>query len=543
VTRPPEAGPDVAAHREGAPGADPYPAAPPGTAPPGTAPPGTADRAVEAPWHRLDPRMLVVGPLRNLTGLVPFAIVLLVTGQGEVSTLWYAVGAAGLLVLFGVLRWRTTCYRITAERVELRTGVLNRQRRSVPRDRIRTVDTTATLPHRIFGLSVVQVSAAAAGVDGSGLSLDAVSKPEAERLRLVLLARSTVVQTPSAADPAATAPGEELARLRWSWIRFAPLTVSSLVAVAAVVGTAVNLLDDLRVVTGDLVGSAGERVAAHPVVGIALLGVVLAAVAVVGAMALFAERWFGYRLTREPDGTLRVRRGLLTRRSLSVAGERLRGVELSEPLLLRAGRGAQAQAISTGLAGGGEGGALGPPAPLAEGHRVASVVLRAGPVTRTPLRRHPRAALVRRLNRAVFGALALAAAVWLLDETLLGTGRHGVLALVVLLPAGLLLGVDRYRSLGHALTPQYLVSRRGALRRRTVALQRRGVIGWTFRQSVFQRRSGIVTLEAVTAAGDGGYAVPDIGCADAVALAAEAVPGLLDPLLPGERESCSTADR
>jgi putative membrane protein len=303
--------------------------------------------------------------------------------------------------------------------------------------------------------------------------------------------------------------------------------VSSLAAVGAVVGTVLNLADDLGLFSRDLLDSASDRLAAPSVAGVAVLVATVAAIAVAGAMLMFAERWYGYRLTREPDGTLRVKRGLLTRRSLSVAEDRLRGVELSEPLLLRAGRGAQSRAISTGIGGGAQGGALGPPAPVAEGHRVASAVLREGPVTRTPLRRHPRAALTRRLNRAVLTALAMVAVVWLLDEAVIGTGRLGAVALAVLLPVALLLGFDRYRNLGHALTGRYLVSRRGSLRRRTVALQRAGVIGWTFRQSVFQRRAGLVTLEAVTAAGDGGYAVPDIACGDAVALANDAVPGVL----------------
>ncbi len=64
-------------------------------------------------------------------------------------------GIAGLVVVLGVVRWRTTQYRITPERVELHSGWLRRQRRSVPRDRIRTVDLTARLEHRLFGLSVV----------------------------------------------------------------------------------------------------------------------------------------------------------------------------------------------------------------------------------------------------------------------------------------------------------------------------------------------------------------------------------------------------
>ncbi|MGD9525213.1 PH domain-containing protein [Pseudonocardia sp.] len=493
------------------------------------------DLAVETPWRRLDPRMLVVGPLGNLAGLLPFVLILLITGQGDLSRLWYAAGAAVVVVLFGVLRWRTTRYRITDERVELHTGLFNRQRRSVPRDRIRTVDTTAKLLHRLFGLSVVQVSAAAgAGQDDAGLSLDAVGKPEAERLRLALLTRSravSAVPTPAGPQEIAAQQAEELARLNWAWIRFAPLTVSSLVAVGAFVGALFNIVGDVGLSPGDLVDTAGDRFAMSLLLAVLVLVAALVGIAVAGAMLLFAERWFGYRLTREPDGTLRVRRGLLTRRSLSVAEERLRGVELSEPALLRLGRGGQAKAVSTGLSGGGEGGVLGPPAPIAEGHRLAAAVLRDGPVTRTPLRRHPRAALVRRLNRAVGGAVVLVALLWLLDVALFGTGL-GPVALL-LLPLAALVGYDRWRNLGHALTERYLVARHGSLLRRTVVLQRGGVIGWTLRQSVFQRRSGLVTLTAVTAAGDGGYPVVDIAAADGAALADAAVPGLLAPFLAG----------
>ncbi|WP_181781435.1 PH domain-containing protein, partial [Pseudonocardia pini] len=86
------------------------------------------------------------------------------------------------------------------------------------------------------------------------------------------------------------------------------------------------------------------------------------------------------------------------------------------------------------------------------------------------------------------------------------------------LPLAALLARDRYRSLGHALTPLHLVSRLGGLSRRTVALQRTGIIGWTVRQSVFQRRAGVVTLQAVTAAGAGGYRILDVRAEDAVAL-------------------------
>jgi putative membrane protein len=479
--------------------------------------------------------MLAVTPLSGVIRLLPVAIILLLTGQGDVvGRLWVPLGIALLLVLGGVVRWRTTQYRITGERVELHTGWLRRQRRSVPRDRIRTVDLTAKLLHRAFGLSVVQVGAASGSpLESSGLSLDAVSKAEADRLRRDLLDRSRAVTQERQVAP----PVEELARLRWSWLRFAPLTFSSVAGVGAVVAAVFNLFDDLGVDPRDLpaVDDATDRLAAAPIwLGVAVLGGTLLVVAVAGALMLFAERWYAYRLTREATaegGALRVKRGLLTRRSLSVSEQRLRGAEVVEPLLLRAGRGAQTRALSTGLSRDSLGGALQPPAPRAEAHRVASVALREHPelATLAPLRRHPRAALQRRLTRALLPAAAVVAIAFALGLTVpipwLGPSS------LVLLPVAALLALDRYRNLGHQLTARHLVTRHGSVQRRTVALQRAGVIGWTFRQSVFQRRAGLVEVEAITAAGAGGYTVLDVAAPDGVALADTTVPRLLTPFV------------
>jgi putative membrane protein len=93
------------------------------------------------------------------------------------------------------------------------------------------------------------------------------------------------------------------------------------------------------------------------------------------------------------------------------------------------------------------------------------------------------------------------------------------------------LAINRYRNLGHALTPKYLVSRSGSFDRRTVALQRDGIIGWKVRRSFFQRRVGLITLLATTSAGRGAYHVLDVSETDGLRLAEDTVPGLLAPFL------------
>jgi putative membrane protein len=90
-----------------------------------------------------------------------------------------------------------------------------------------------------------------------------------------------------------------------------------------------------------------------------------------------------------------------------------------------------------------------------------------------------------------------------------------------LLPAGLapvcaLLAEDRYRGLGHAVvpatagSPTWLVVRSGSLDRERTCLEAPGIIGWTVRQTFWQRRAGLATVGAATAAGKKLYLVHDI---------------------------------
>jgi putative membrane protein len=529
----------------------------------------------EAGWQRLDPRVLAVFPLRQAGALIPVVGVLLITGRGQGG--WHLVVAlAPVLVVLamGLSKWATVRYRVGGERVELRSGLIHREQRSLRRDRVRTVDLRANPAHRLFRLTVVEIGTGSSTTKEGRLSLDAVTVAEGERLRRELLDRSPIRTTPAAhpasasraggtrpgAGPASATPpgtgpvgaaatgtarpghatpldrtarpvesGVEVARLRPSWLRFAPLTASGLVAVAAVAGTVFRVASDagVDVTSSAALHAAGDEFSTVPlwVAVVALIAAVLV-VAGLGSLAVYLEGWWGYRLTREPDDTLRLRRGLLTTRSLSVEQSRMRGAEVAEPLLLRLVRGARCAAITTGLdAKTSNRGALLPPAPRAEAHRVAAAALllddpAAG--TAAVLVRHPPAALRRRLTRALLPAVALVAAAWALPEL-------GWLwpAALVLLPLAALLAADRYRNLGHALRPDYLVISQGSLVRRRVALQRRGIIGWRLRQSPFQRRAGVATLDAVTAAGAGRYSVVDLPVATAVELVGQVNPGLL----------------
>src|SRR5262249_7068448 len=114
--------------------------------------------------------------------------------------------------------------------------------------------------------------------------------------------------------------------------------------------------------------------------------------------------FWNFRLSRHGSGTLHVRRGLLTTRNTTIEERRLRGVELSEPLLLRSVHGARVLAIATRLRvgrGSDRGGSiLLPPAPRAVAASVAATVIGdPDPLTVALLPHGPRAR-VRRFTRA-----------------------------------------------------------------------------------------------------------------------------------------------
>ena len=170
-----------------------------------------------------------------------------------------------------------------------------------------------------------------------------------------------------------------------------------------------------------------------------------------------------------------------------------------------------------------------PPAPAREAVRVASAVLGAAEPITGRLVAHGSAARRRRYVRAV-GLVLLA----LMVVLIFGLVEHwpaalGLLALV-LVPAALL-AEDRYRSLGHAISTSHLITRSGSLVRRRVAIDQDGVIGWKMRRTFFQRRVGVMTLTAATAAGRQGYRLIDVDVAEAEAVVARCSPRLLEGLL------------
>ncbi len=506
-------------------------------------------------WLRLSPRSLVVRPLTDLVRLLPLLAGLLILHSRAGSDVIWGVLAAAAAVVTGVVHWITTRYRITDERIYVRRGLLNQKVLSVARDRIRTVDVTAHPLHRVVGVCWVSIGTGRNDYrSGQSLHLDGLTRADAESLRMMLLAAATGASTEPAgvrqAEVSASSADDEIVRLRLSWLRFAPLTMTGLVVLGVLFGSVVQISNAANVnlaATGPVKLVVGDFAALSIVqrIGVgaafAVPGYVL--IALMGYVAVY----WNFRLAEYGAGNVRITRGLLSIRATTISLSRLRGVEISEPLLLRAAGGAKCSAITTGLRVGQgaehEGSVLCPPAPRQVAHQVASQLLGVpAELTIGPLLRHGPAALRRRYFRALTAACLLIAGIG--AATWIRQGPAWVwIGSFLLIPAAAVIATDRYRNLGHRLSGEWLVTRAGSFARRRSIIGTDAIIGWRIRQTWFQRRVGLMTLTATTAAGQQHYSLRDIPVDLGLTVAATATADLVKPfqLEPAQPELLADA--
>ncbi|MBW6440072.1 PH domain-containing protein [Actinoplanes hulinensis] len=492
-------------------------------------------------WRRLSVRVVWLDLVRVVISLATGYLGIVVSDE----PVWALVaGACGglLTALLDLRRWQTTRYRITPERVEMRTGWLSRKHRTVARDRIRSVDSSARLLQRLLGLRTVHIGS---GETESSFKLDALDHRHAALVQRELMpGQSSVVLVPAdsdSSDPASTdrvppvtetPTGTVIARFRRSWV---PLNVVSVWAVFAIAGPLFALNWPLRALGVDLTEFGRDLIGWDDralVANIALVLLIAYPLGVVATTVAFLLENGNFQLVRTgtaPDTALVTRRGLLTTRTVQRTDSRMRGIAVDEPLVWRWLRLARTKVLSSGLgaaAGEATGGDILPRIRLAEAHDLAAEILPDGArPLEAALTRHPRGALTRRLGMAVYGPALLSGAMLVFTLTGVLPGLWWLLPLA-LIPVTLPLAVVAYRSLGHAVDGDYLVVRHGIGHRRTVALQRRAVIGWTVQQSIFQRWGGRMTVGVATAAGARHYESPDMSEDQALTFITKATPDL-----------------
>jgi len=456
---------------------------------------------------------------------------------------WWFVGfgvvAFVLQLGYALARYVTLEFTLTSDELRVREGLLERQERRIPLDRIQDLGFESSLLRRALGLCVVLVETASGrGVEAR---LDALSRADAESLREILLAARTAAATRAAAAAAAPAPADgpsgeapppppppapepewlvhrstagELALRGLSDLRLSAIVVTGYAALqfADTFGLAVRVAGVAR--------DAKEWLLRFPphVIAAILVGVLFVVMAFGVGTAVLGNliTFHGFALTLRGD-VLQRRYGLLTTRQKTLPRTRVQRVTYEQTWLRRLlGCGVVKADSAGGSRSEGEDtvGGWDVVVPLARdgaAHALLPALLPGLEHEAFGWRRGSQRLVLRMAAQGAILATAASAALWPV---------HGMTALaaLALLPVWALLGALVWRNLGFALGADFLALRHGVLGRTTAWLPLGRVQAVVVRQGPFEQALGLASL-TVFVAGGSPTRIPDLLLADARELA------------------------
>ncbi|KAB7767093.1 PH domain-containing protein [Xanthomonas maliensis] len=274
--------------------------------------------------------------------LLPLAALVLFgsrDGSRDLGDHLLTLAVVGGLVAVAVLRYFTYRYRIGADGVSIRSGLLQRSRRDIPFARIHNVVLHQSLLHRWAGVAEVRLESA--GGHRPEAQMRVLRLQQARALEDLIRRRSEGVERPADAAPHAPDP-ELLLRLSMAEVvRLGLISNRGMVVMAAAFGVLYQLFPRRSVANfveqnGVLAYQYVRQL--HPGMSTGVL-VLLAGVAALVLMrllsiALAMSRYHGFQLS-QADRRLTVERGLLTRIRSSVAPRRIQSWTVYESWLHR----------------------------------------------------------------------------------------------------------------------------------------------------------------------------------------------------------------
>lgn len=290
--------------------------------------------AAAAP-KRLHPATLIVRWLKIAPQAIAggVGIALSSAGKGYGGFLLFVALAAGIGALFAFLTWWRFTYAIGADEIVIEKGLLQRQRRVIPFERVQDVAIEQKLLARLFGTAKVKIETGGSGADEGSLDMIALADARALRDHVRGVAKAAT------ADMPAPAPMAEpmLFEMGLPRLLLAGLFNFSLIFLAAIAGV-LQYLDQLGLVDWDTLVTAERAKEATGLVSLRAGLSLLAAVLVLGLVAGVVRtvgRDFGFRLTRTATG-FRRRRGLLTLTEVVIPLRRTQAAVIESGPLTRA---------------------------------------------------------------------------------------------------------------------------------------------------------------------------------------------------------------
>lgn len=436
--------------------------------------------------HPVATLTFVLRTLREM--FIPIVLVIFLGRGGDSPLLTWQGLSLMMLVLLGVgfVSWLRFTWRVEDNELRIEQGLLVRQKRYVPRDRIQAIDISSGPVQRLFGL--VRVNVLTAGGASPEAEISAITRNDARAIQKALEVEIRSEEAP--AD-----------QTNWSWYRLSRKRLLLAASTAGSFGVALSIVGTLmaqinQVVSEEQMITFIERYS-RGVTSDFWISLILIAVIAAWLLSVFGTllRFSGFTLTRN-NRELQIRRGLFEKKQITIPYHRIQAVRVVEGVLRQPFGYAMVYVENAGF--GDEGGKTTVIFPLLRKHELKNFLQQMLPEydVQLPCVRPPGRAFLRYQIKTVLPALVAASAVawyfgffWLIPFIFVAAG---------------IVGYFRYLDAAAGFEGERGFMRFRRLARTTVILHRRRVQSLTVLANWFQRRKQLCSIIMTVASGSGG---------------------------------------
>jgi putative membrane protein len=460
---------------------------------------------------RLHPIVIVLTIGKRIKDVIfSFIALFFIWNKGDGSKL-LLFGASAIaiigIILVSILSWLRFTYRLEENELRIEYGIFVRKKRYIPLERIQSLDISEGLLQRLCGMVKVQIeTAGGGGSDEAEAVLSAISKEEARYIQeYVAGAKNPSVQNDEFVPEN---PSHFVYKITPSQLVLLSLTSGGVGVVISAVLAFFSQVDDF--IPYEKVFRGIEQWAVSNLIMIVLF--IIAGLILAWILALFGTmlKYANFQVTKT-EHDLVISQGLIEKRQITIPLTRIQAIRINENIVRQwLGYGAVSVESAGGSASNKEGSKvlLLPLVKLDDIEEILGPYLTEYQFT-SSFTSVPKRAMGRYIFRSWFIVVPLVVVSMMFLKV------WGLLSLIILAIVTFW-GVLKYKDAGWSLEKQQLSLRYRSIVRTTVFIKKSKIQSLELKESYFQRRKDLATLEAFVKVGFGGAGgrVPDMDLKD-----------------------------
>ncbi|MDR0140235.1 PH domain-containing protein [Metabacillus idriensis] len=443
---------------------------------------------------RLHPASAILTFFKQLKdGIFPVIVLFFVNDY----KIYFFIGLAVILIamiIYSIISWMKYTYRIEDNELRIEFGLFIKKKRYIPIERIQSINESAGIIQQIFGLVKLQLETAGGGAEAEAV-LTAVTKEEARRIHSVLAERKKELDHDEIIETVKEEKTYLTYKIGAKELMVAASTSSGIGVVLSAAFAFFSQFDELIpfddiIDRFSILSNASITVYAILVFIAFFIAWILSIIGVCLKFANFTV------VKKEKD--LVISRGLFEKHQLTIPLERIQAMKISENLIRQPLGYATVHIVSAGGS--------------AKDENVSAVLFPL--IKKTKIKQiltefTPDFSLADQLNplpkRARRGYVLVYTIPFLVISCILSYFLQpwGYLALLTV-PAGLLIGLASFKDAGWAIHAEQLTLSSRNLVRSTFIVKRKRIQVIEARQSFFQRRLDLASIQSSTTSGLGG---------------------------------------